>query len=331
MPSLRLSLACGPYDRTLALRDGTIRPQGIELTYVSGQPAELFWRMLQYKEFEISELSMSNYISLVAQGDCPFIAIPVFLSRVFRHGYIFINTESGIKTPKDLIGRRGGVPEYSQTAAVMARGLLEHEYDVQPNQIEWIQGRTDRMGLKLPGDVHVTQAAQGANLSDMLERGDIDFLVTGNNPDSFRRGAANVQRLFPNYRELERDYYRRTKIYPIMHTVVIRRDVYDRDPWVAMSLYNAFCAAKDLCCRLLLETGSPKATFGWLQAMIEEEQAVFGKDWFPYGVAPNRPSLDALLQYTHEQGLAPRRIAIDELFAPSTLNAIPLGEGQFFQ
>jgi 4,5-dihydroxyphthalate decarboxylase len=331
MPSLRLSLACGPYDRTLALRDGTIRPQGIELTYVSGQPAELFWRMLQYKEFEISELSMSNYISLVARGDCPFIAIPVFLSRVFRHGYIFINTESGIKTPKDLIGRRGGVPEYSQTAAVMGRGLLEHEYDVRPNQIEWIQGRTDRMGLKLPGDVHVTQATQGANLSDMLERGDIDFLVTGNNPDSFRRGAANVQRLFPNYRELERDYYRRTKIYPIMHTVVIRRDVYDRDPWVAMSLYNAFCAAKDLCCRLLLETGSPKATFGWLQAMIEEEQAVFGKDWFPYGVAPNRPSLDALLQYTHEQGLAPRRIAIDELFAPGTLNAIPLGEGQFFQ
>jgi 4,5-dihydroxyphthalate decarboxylase len=331
MPSLRLSLACGPYDRTQALRDGTIRPQGIELTYVSGQPAELFWRMLQYKEFEISELSMSNYISLVARGDCPFIAIPVFLSRVFRHGYIFINTNSGIKTPKDLIGRRGGVPEYSQTAAVMARGLLEHEYDVRPNQIEWIQGRKDRMGLKLPADVHMTQAPEDGNLSDMLERGDIDFLVTGNNPDSFRRGAPHVQRLFPNYRELERDYYRRTKIYPIMHTVVIRRDIYDRDPWVAMSLYNAFCAAKDLCCRLLLETGSPKATFGWLQAMIEEEQAVFGKDWFPYGVAPNRPSLEALLQYAHEQGLARRRMAIDELFAPSTLNAIPLGEGQFFQ
>lgn len=331
MSSLRLTMACGPYDRTQALRDGTIRPQGIELIYVSGQPAELFWRMLQYKEFEISELSMSNYISLVARGDCPFIAIPVFLSRVFRHGYIFINSDSGIKVPKDLIGRRGGVPEYSQTAAVMARGLLEHEYGVRPNQIEWIQGRKDRLGLKLPADLRVSQAPEGGNLSDMLERGDIDLLVTGNNPLSFRRGAPSVQRLFPNYRELERDYYRRTRIYPIMHTVVIRRDVYDRDPWVAMSLYNAFCAAKDLCCRLLLETGSPKATFGWLQAMIEEEQAVFGKDWFPYGVEPNRPSLEALLQYTYEQGLAPRRIAVDELFAPSTLNAIPLGEGQFVQ
>jgi 4,5-dihydroxyphthalate decarboxylase len=331
MSALRLSLACGPYDRTHALRDGTIRPQGIELTYVSGQPAELFWRMLQFKEFEVSEMSMSNYISLVGRGDCPFIAIPAFLSRVFRHGYIFINSSSGITVPKDLIGKRGGVPEYSQTAAVMARGLLEHEYGVRPNQIEWIQGRKDRMRLSLSDDVHITQAPDGRELSDMLEHAEIDFLITGNNPLSFRRGAPNVQRLFPNYRELERDYYRRTRIYPIMHTVVIRRDVYDRDPWVALSLYNAFCAAKDLCCRLLLETGSPKATFGWLQAMIEEEQAVFGKDWYPYGVEPNRRSLEALLQYNYEQGLTSRRIELEELFAPSTLVAIPLGEGQLAQ
>lgn len=331
MSSLRLSLACGPYDRTQALRDGTIRPQGIELTYVSGQPAELFWRMLQYKEFDVSEMSMSNYISLVGRGDCPFIAIPAFLSRVFRHGYIFISSSSGIKDPKDLIGKRGGVPEYTQTAAVMARGLLEHEYGVRPNQIEWIQGRKDRMRLSLPEDVRLTQAPDGRELSDMLDRGEIDFLITGNNPLSFRQGSPNVRRLFPNYRELERDYYRRTKIYPIMHTVVIRRDVYDRDPWVAVSLYSAFCAAKDLCCRLLLETGSPKATFGWLQAMIEEEQAVFGKDWYPYGVEPNRPSLEALLQYNYEQGLTPRRIGVEELFAPSTLAATPLGEGQLVQ
>lgn len=331
MPSLRLSLACGPYDRTQALRDGTIRPQGIELTYVSGQPAELFWRMLRYKEFEVSEMSMSNYVSLVGRGDCPFIAIPAFLSRVFRHGYIFVNGSSGIRVPKDLIGRRGGVPEYSQTAAVMARGLLEHEYGVRPHQIEWVQGRKDRMQLSLPADIQITQAPDGRELSDMLDRGEIDFLITGNNPRSFRSGSPNVQRLFPNYRELERDYYRRTKIYPIMHTVVIRRDVYDRDPWVAVSLYNAFCAAKGLCCQLLLETGSPKATFGWLQAMIEEEQAVFGKDWYPYGVEPNRPSLEALLQYNYEQGLTPRPIEVEELFAPSTLAAIPLGEGQFVQ
>jgi 4,5-dihydroxyphthalate decarboxylase len=329
MAGLRLSFACGPYDRTQALRDETIRPEGIELKYIAGQPAELFWRMLQYQEFDISEMSMSNYISLVGAGDSPCIAIPVFLSRVFRHGFIFVNTNSGINAPGDLIGKRGGVPEYSQTAAVMIRGLLEHEYGIKPNQVTWIQGRADRMLLTLPSDVHVEPAPAGHELSEMLERGEIDFLITGNNPLCFRRHAPTVRRLFPNYRELERDYYRRTQIYPIMHTVVIRRDVYEQDPWVALSMYMALCAAKDRCCRLLMETGSPKATFGWLQAMIEEEQAVFGTDWYPYGVEANRPSLEALLQYNHEQGLTPRRIGVDELFAPSTMRVVPLGEGQF--
>jgi len=329
MADLRLTLACGPYDRTQALRDGTVRPDGIELTYVAAQPAEIFWRMLQYREFEVSEMSMSNYISVVGAGDSPFIAIPAFLSRVFRHGYIFINTNAGIEGPKDLIGKRGGVPEYSQTAAVFGRAVLEHEYGVKPSQIEWIQGRADRMRLDLPADLRIKPAPAGSELSDMLERGEIDFLITGNNPVSFRRGAPTVRRLFPNYRALERDYYRRTGIYPIMHTVVIRRDVYERNPWIALSLYKAFCAAKDRCYRLLLETGSPKASFGWLQAIIEEEQEVFGQDWYPYGVEQNRRSLEALLQFNFEQGLTPRLIGIDELFAPSTMRDIPLGEGQF--
>jgi 4,5-dihydroxyphthalate decarboxylase len=328
MADLQLTLACGPYDRTQALRDGTVRPDGIELTYVAAQPAEIFWRMLQYREFEVSEMSMSNYISVVGAGDSPFIAIPAFLSRVFRHGYIFINANAGIEKPSDLIGKRAGVPEYSQTAAVFARAVLEHEYGVKPSQIEWMQGRADRMRLDLPPDVRITAAPAGSELSDMLECGEIDFLVTGNNPMCFRRGAPTVRRLFPNYRELERDYYKRTGIYPIMHTVVIRRDIYQRHPWVALSLYGAFCAAKDRCYRLLLETGSPKASFGWLQAIIEEEQAVFGQDWYPYGVERNRRSLEALLQFNYEQGLTPRLIGIDELFAPSTMRDVPLGEGQ---
>ena len=328
MADLQLTLACGPYDRTQALRDGTVRADGIELTYVAAQPAEIFWRMLQYREFEVSEMSMSNYISVVGAGEFPFIAIPAFLSRVFRHGYIFINTNAGIEKPSDLVGKRAGVPEYSQTAAVFARAVLEHEYGVKPSQIEWIQGRADRMRLDLPPDIRISAAPAGSELSDMLERGEIDFLVTGNNPMCFRRGAPTVRRLFPNYRELERDYYKRTGIYPIMHTVVIRRDIYQRYPWVALSLYRAFCAAKDRCYRLLLETGSPKASFGWLQAIIEEEQAVFGQDWYPYGVEQNRRSLEALLQFNYEQGLTPRLIGIDELFAPSTMREVPLGEGQ---
>jgi 4,5-dihydroxyphthalate decarboxylase len=328
MNKLRMSLACGPYDRTQALRDGVIKAEGIDLNFLSMQPAEIFWRMLQYREFDVSEMSMSNYISLLGRGDNSLVAIPAFLSRVFWHGYIFINTKSGIRGPRDLIGKRGGVPEYSQTAAVHIRGLLQHEYDVKPSDVEWVQGRTDRLNQKLPSDVRLSQAPAGSELSDMLERGEIDFLATGNNPIAFRRGSPNVKRLFPNYRELERDYYLRTKIYPIMHTVVIRRDIYESNPWVALSLYRAFCAAKDRCYGLLFETGSPKATFAWLQAMIEEEQAVFGSDWYPYGVETNRPSLEALLQFNHEQGLTPRRLTVEELFAPSTLREVPLGEGQ---
>src|SRR3954469_22383596 len=329
MANLRLTFACGPYDRTQPLRDGTFQPEGIGLTYLTLQPAEIFWRMVQYKEFDASEMSLSNYTTLINAGNSPFIAIPVFPSRIFRHGYFFINTDKGIKSPADLKGKRGGVPEYTMTAAVYARGMLQHEYGVKPSNVEWVQGRADRLGHKLPSDIRLTQAPAGTELGDLLERGEIDFMMTANNPLSFRRGSPSVRRLFPNYPEVEKDYYRRTKIYPIMHTVVIRRDVYERDPWVALNLYKAFVAAKRHALNLMQETGSPKASFAWLQAMIEEERAIIGPDWYPYGIEQNRPSLEALLQYTHEQGLTERRVAIEELFAPSTLRDIPLGEGQF--
>jgi 4,5-dihydroxyphthalate decarboxylase len=284
--------------------------------------------MLQYQEFHISEMSLSNYTSLVSDGNAPFVAIPVFPSRVFRHGYFFINTTKGIETPADLKGKRGGVPEYSMTAAVYMRGLMQHEFGVAPSDVEWVQGRADRLGRKLPPDVRLTQAPAGSELGDLLERGEIDFMITANNPLSFRRGAKTVRRLFPDYPAVEKDYYRRTKIYPIMHTVVIRRDIYERDPWVAYSLYKALVRAKEHCYRLVGETGSPKASFAWLQPMIEEEQAIMGRDWFPYGIAQNRPSIEALLQYTDEQGLTGRRVKLEELFAPSTLRDIPLSEGQ---
>ncbi len=328
MADLRLTLACGPYDRTLGLRDGSVKPDGIELTYVARQPAEIFWRTLQYQEFDVSELSLSNYTTLVDGGKSPFIAIPVFPSRVFRHGFIFVNTHSGIERPADLVGKRGGVPEYTMTAAVYARGMLQHEYGILPSQVEWVQGREERIRRQLPPDVRLTHAPSGADVGDMLDRGDIDFLVTANNPSSWRRGSPNVRRLFPDYKAQEKDYYKRTRIYPIMHTVVIKRAVYDADPWVALSLYQAFCAAKDRCYRLLLETGSAKATLAWIQTAIEEEQAVFGPDWWAYGIEQNRPSIDALLEYSYEQGLADRRLTVEELFAPSTLRDIPLGEGQ---
>jgi 4,5-dihydroxyphthalate decarboxylase len=328
MSKLRLTFACGPYDRTLALRDGSIQPEGIELNYIASQPPDIFWRMLQFNEFEVSEMSLSNYVTLVSAGNAPFIAIPAFPSRVFRHGYFFINTEKGIKAPADLKGKRGGVPEYTMTAAVYMRGLLQHEYGVKPSDVEWVQGRADRLGRKLPADVRITQAPGSAELGDLLERGEIDFMMTANNPLAFRRGSPKVRRLFPNYPEVEKDYYRRTKIYPIMHTVVIRNDVYERNPWVALSMYKALLRAKNHAYHLLADMGSPKVSSAWLQPLLEEERAIFGPDWFAYGIEPNRPSIEALLQYTHEHGLTDRRVKLEELFAPSTLRDIPLSEGQ---
>ena len=328
MSKLHLTFACGPYDRTLALRDGSVQPEGIELNYIASQPPDIFWRMLQFNEFEISEMSLSNYVTLVGAEKAPFTAIPAFPSRVFRHGYFFINTEKGIKTPADLKGKRGGVPEYTMTAAVYMRGLLQHEYGVKPSEVEWVQGRADRLGHHLPSNVRLTQAPAGAELGDMLERGEIDFMMTANNPLAFRRGSPKVRRLFPNYPEVEKDYYRRTKIYPIMHTVVIRNDVYERNPWVALSMYKALCRAKEHAYHLLADMGSPKVSSAWLQPLLEEERAILGPDWFAYGIEPNRPSIEALLQYTHEHGLTDRRVKLEELFAPSTMRDIPLSEGQ---
>ncbi len=299
MASLRLTFACGPFDRTQPLRDGSIKPEGIDLTYLAMQPAEIFWRMLQYNEFDMSEMSLSNYAILVSRGNAPYVAIPAFPSRVFRHGYFFINTTKGIDRPADLAGKVGGVPEYSQTASVYMRGILQHEYGVHPSE-----------------------------LGDLLERGELDFLMTANSPLSFRRGASTVRRLFPNYADIEKDYYRRTHIYPIMHTVVIRRDIYEQNPWVALSMYKALCRAKEYTYRWIVEGGSAKVTSAWLLPLLEEEQAIIGKDWYPYGIEQNRPSIEALLQYLHEQGLTHRRVALEELFVPSTMRDIPLSEGQ---
>jgi len=191
-----------------------------------------------------------------------------------------------------------------------------------------VQGRADRLGHRLPPSIRVTQVPAGTELGDLLEHGEIDFLMTANNPLSFRRGSPKVARLFPDYAAAEKDYFRRTRIYPIMHTVVIRRDIYERDPWVALALYKALCAAKERCYHLLAEAGSPKVSSAWLQPLLEEERAIMGPDWYPYGIEQNRPSLAALLQYVHEHGLTDRRVAIEELFAPSTLRDIPLSEAQ---
>ena len=294
------------------------------------QPAEIFWRQLQYQEFDASEMSLSNYTSLVSTGKSPFIAIPVYPSRVFRHGYFFVNTGKGIKSGADLKGKRGGVPEYSMTAAVYMRGLMQHEFGVKPVRRRMGAGpprparpQASRRHQADPGARrHRARRPAGARRDRLHDDGEQSAVVPA-------RLAEVVARLFPNYAEMEKDYYKRTKIYPIMHTVVIKREIYDRDPWVALNLYKALCRAKDHCYHHLTETGSPKASFAWLQPMIEEEKKIIGEDWYPYGIEQNRPTIEALLQYTHEHGLTDRRVKLEELFAPATMRDIPLSEGQW--
>jgi 4,5-dihydroxyphthalate decarboxylase len=323
MPRLVLSFACCRYDRMEAIREGGVVPEGIDLnciTFASGR--EIFDRMVGGREFDVAELSAGEFISLLGRGDCPFVALPVFPSRVFRHGYIFVNARAGIGSPKDLDGKRVGVPLYTQTAAIWTRGHLAHEFGVDLNSIRWVQGAVEKIGSHgrphappLLRPVRIEQNASEASLGALLARGDIDALIGSRKPDEFGRHA-DVIRLFPDHRALERDFYQRTKIFPIMHLIAIRRDLYERQRWIATSLYNAFVEAKRRARVRLRYAGSLAAMLPWLIDDVEEIDAVFGGDPFAYGVEPNRPTLQALIRFMIEQHFIGRAIAIEDLFVP---------------
>ena len=325
MSKLRITLACGDYDRTRALVDGRVQPEGIDLNYIQLRPEEIFWRMLRDHEFEASEMSMSSYLIARDRGEPSLIALPVFVSRMFRHSCIYINTKSGIREPKDLVGKRVGVPEYQITMALWVRGLLEHEYGVSPHQMIWFTGggeqpgRQEKIPLHLPPDLQIHPIPAHRTLADMLESGEIDALVIAYMPSIFLRGAPHIRRLIPDYRKVEQEYYRRTRIYPIMHTIVLRGDIYDQNPWVAQSLYKAFCQSMRLCQASLYDTNALVCSIPWLIAEIEETRDLMGENFWPYGVGTNRPTLETLTQYSFEQGLTRRRLEVDSLFASNTL------------
>ena len=324
MGKLRLTIAFWDYDRVRPLIDGTIQPEGIELTPVISRPSETFFKMLRHQEFEVSELSFSNYTMLRSRGDDKFMAIPVFPSRLFRHSCIYVNKKAGINEPKDLNGKRIGVPEYSMTAAVFARGFLLHEYGVEPEKIEWFSGTQDglqrpsRIDFDLPG-VKLTRMPLEQDMGPMLETGEIDAIISPNAPKALDWEDSPVKRLFPDYRAAEKAYFAKTGIFPIMHTVVLRKDIYEKYPWAASSLYEAFEKAKEWAYEQLVETDALKLTLPWVVAEIEETRRIMGHDFWPYGIEPNRVSLQALPQYLYEQHLAPRAPAIEELFAPNTI------------
>jgi 4,5-dihydroxyphthalate decarboxylase len=317
---LPLTLACWNYDRTRPLMDGRVKPDGIDLDLRVMRPRDAFPRMLKAQEFQASEMSLASYVSLKGQGDCPFVAIPVALSKIFRHDCIYVRPDAGIRTPCDLKGKRVGAMQYASTGVVYIRGLLQHDYDVHARDMNWFIGGLETpaaaaaLPSTLPRDINVQLLPAARTLADMMAAGELDALISLYIPESFMAGAPHIARLFQNPKEVAKEYYGRTGIFPIMHTVVIRQDVHAEHPWVARSLYQAFCAARDLAIEGLYDTDALHLSLPFLIDHVEETCRVFGKDFWSYGLAPNRPALAAIGQYVFEQHLSPRPVAPEELF-----------------
>ena len=330
MSKLRLSFGCWNYDRTRALMDGRVQPDGIDLNYLNMPVEETFFRMLRNKEFDVAEMSLSSYtVSLFSEAR-PFIAIPVFPSRFFRHSCIYVNAAAGINEPRDLIGKRIGNPEYQMTAPAWIRGILQDEYSVPIDSVTYFTGgeeepgRSEKLKLNLPANIEVERIGPTQTLSAMLASGEIDALYTARMPSSYLGSGGKVKRLFENYVDVEKAYFRKTKIFPIMHTVVIRREVYEQNRWVAQALYKAFCEAQAETYKDLYETAALKAMLPWLTAHVEEARAEMGDDFWPYGFEKNEATLDTFLRYSYEQGLSKRNLSPVDLFAPETLEAFKI-------
>ena len=331
MAKLPLTLACWDYDRTRSVLAGRVPIDGVELTPLNLVVEETFFRMLRHREFDASEMSLSSYTMTLHSDDRPFIAIPVFPSRYFRHSCIYVNANSGIREPADLIGKRIGVPEFQMTAAVWIRGILAEHHGVPVNSVTYISGgeeqpgRLEKSPVHLPSGVRLEPAQHGSTLAQMISSGGIDALSTARMPSSFHSAAGpnegSVHRLFPNYQQVEREYFALTGIFPIMHTIVLRRDVYERNRWLAQSLMKAFTAAKREALQELAETTALKVSLPWLTRHLEETRQLLGDDYWPYGLEPNRAVLETFLRYHHEQGLSQRLLQPEELFAPESLES----------
>lgn len=322
---IQLTYAGGLYDRTAPLATGEVRPEGIALNYVPVSPPEAFWRQLQYNEFDVSELSCANYFTLLSRGDKRFIAIPVYPSRTFRHSAVYVNTASGIKRPEDLRGKRVGCAEYGMTMAIWQRAFLQHDYGVAPGDMRWVlggveqPGRRERIKASPPPGVHVEAAPPDRSLSDLLLAGELDALLSPHMPHIFRRADPRIARLFPDFWNVEREYYQKHKVFPIMHVVAFKREVYDRHPWAAVSLYKAFCQAKDLALERLYDSDALTVSLAWIVGYWEQERALRGDDLWSYGFKNNRHDLETLKRHLQEQNLLERDFDLTEAFAPSTL------------
>jgi len=319
MNKVPLTAAMPDYDHVRDLLLGRVQAEGIDLTCLTLPVEEIFYRFIVYKEWEVSEISLAKYVSLIAQGDESFYALPVFPSRVFRHSSLFVRKEGAIKKIKDLEGRRVGIPEWAQTAAVYSRGFLQHQYGIDLAAIKWVQagvnqpGRIEKVELKLPKGVKVDRRPD-KSLNGMLVSGEIDAVLAARPPAAFIDGDPNIRRFFENYQEVETDYYRKTGIFPIMHAVAVRRDVLNKTPWVARSLLNAFEEARRRSIARALDGTVSLFPIPWANDYAKRGMDLLGDDYFPYGIEPNRKTLEAFLSYAHEQGVCKRLLTIEELF-----------------
>ncbi len=320
-----ITIACGDYDRTRAIKDGRVAVEGCDVTYIPLEPEEVFFRAFRYQEFDVCELSCSSYLRTTDAGTSDYIGIPAFVSRVFRHSGIYVRTDRGIRTPQDLRGKTIGLPEYQITAVVWMRGILQDEYGVKPTDISWRSGGIEEPGrgertplAPIPG-LDLKPIASDKTLSGMLAAGELDAMFSARAPSCFLKGAAHVGRLFPDYRAVEQAYYKKTGLFPIMHLIGVKKALVARHPWLPTSLYKAFAAAKSLAYEEVGDINALRVTLPWVEAETLATIALMGEDFWRYGVSENRKEIETLARYAHEQGLVQRRLAPEELFARPTL------------
>lgn len=323
MVEVPITIACGNYDRVRALQDGRVNVEGCAVTFLPLYPEEIFHRTFKYQEFDVPEMSFSSFIRTVAAGNSDYVGIPAFVSRLFRHSGIYIRADAGIEKPEDLRGKRIGVPEYQITAVVWMRGLMQHEYGVHPTEIHWRNGgqeqpgRSERTPLKPIDGLDLQPIGPDKTLINMLRDGELDALFTARPPSSFLAGEAHIKRLFPNTRQAELAYYKKTGHFPLMHLVGVRKSLVEQYPWLPTSLYKAFCQAKDLAMADLVDVNALMVTLPWLEAEARETMAIMGDDIWKYGVHENVHDIEALTGYAYEQGLIDRKVSVEELFYPS--------------
>ncbi len=327
MAMLTLDLGCGDYDIVRALKDGNVRAEGMEINFIPiNKPPEVHWRMGMHNEFDAAEMSFGSFVAGKARGDFPFVGIPAFVYRKFRHSCAYVNVNAGINKPEDLKGRRVGVPEWQMTATVWLRGFLQDDYGVRPSDVHWLTGglesseRKEKVALTLPPEIKIENIASGKTLSDMLMSGEIDALLTAQVPAPYVKRAPQVRRLFADTRQVEADHFLRTRIFPIMHVMIIREEFYKRHPWVAQSLYKALLDAKEHCIDAVFKNDAIHSVLPWAGPHAEEVRKLMGQNFWPYGVEANRKTLETFLRYSFEQGLTRRLLSADELFAKETLD-----------